>query len=204
MPRESARPFPPPIERDSPSARERILDAAYELFSRHGLRAVGVDLIIRESSVARKTFYRHFPSKADLILAFLDLRGQRWTHDWLQAEIGSLGDTPRERTLAAFDVLDVWFHSEDFESCALIAALFEVRDRSDPVHQRAAQQLEGVRRLIVDTLEQEGRARERESLAYQLQILMMGAIVSATRGDLLAARRAREIADLVLDRYQLR
>ena len=69
-----------------PSARERILDTAYELFSRHGTRAVGVDRIIAECGIAKMTLYRNFPSKDDLILAFLERREELWTRAWLQAE----------------------------------------------------------------------------------------------------------------------
>jgi AcrR family transcriptional regulator len=184
-------------------ARQRILETAYDLFSRHGFRAVGVDRIIDESEVARKTFYRHFPSKTDLILAFLDLRGQRWTHEWLEAEIYRLGSTPRERLLAVFDALDEWFHREDFESCGVLATLFEVRDPADPVYQSAARQLEEVRQVLLE-IAKRSKTRDPESLASDVQLLMMGAIVSATREDLDAARRARELAVLLLDRRRLR
>jgi AcrR family transcriptional regulator len=193
----------PASDRAPASARERIINTAYDLFSRDGLRAVGIDRIIEESGVARKTFYRHFPSKADLILAFIDVRGQRWTHDWLEAEISRLGDTPRDRLLAVFDAFDEWFHQRDFESCALIAALFEVRNPAEPVHQAAVRGLEDARRLILGLLTPT-RTRDPEALAYQLQILMMGAIVSATRQDLEAAVHAREMAELLLDHYELR
>ena len=71
------------------SACTRILDTAYELFSHNGLRAVGIERIIDESGVAKKTLNRHFPSKVDLILAFLDARGQHWTRDWLQRRYGN-------------------------------------------------------------------------------------------------------------------
>jgi AcrR family transcriptional regulator len=185
------------------AARERILDAAYELFSRHGLRAVGVDRIIEESGVARKTFYRHFPSKADLIVAFLDARGQRWSRDWLLAEIQRLGQTPRERLLAAFDVLDGWYRRDDFESCSLIATVFEIRDRSDPIHQEAARQIEAVREII-EELAKDAGARDPEALSHQQLIVMMGATVAATRGDLDAARRARELGELLLQHHGLR
>jgi AcrR family transcriptional regulator len=185
------------------SARERIIDTAYDLFSSYGLRAVGVDRIIEESSVARKTFYRHFPSKTDLILTFLDVRGQRWTHGWLEAEIHRLGHTPRERLLAAFDAFDEWFRHEEFESCSLIAALFENRDSADPVHRAAVRQLEEVRLLIRRVAEVAGTG-DAELLSYQMQMLLMGAIVSATRQDHDAARRAREVAELVLDHHHLR
>ena len=194
---------PASTDRAPSPARERILDTAYELFSRYGLRAVGVDRIIDESGVARKTFYRHFPSKADLILAFLVARGERWSREWLLTEIHRLGQTPRERLLAAFDALDGWYRREDFESCALIATVFEVRDRSDPIHHEAARQIEAVREII-EKLAREAGARDPEALSHQQLIVMMGATVSATRGDLDAGRRARELGELLLRYHGLR
>ena len=179
------------------SARARILDTAYDLFSHNGLRAVGIERIIDESGVAKKTLYRHFPSKVDLILAFLDAREQRWTRDWLLAEVRQLAATPREQLLAVFDVFDEWFHSADYESCAFICSLLEVRDKTDPVHQAAVHQLEVIIEIVQDLARQAGLA-DPEHAGHQIQILMMGAIVSATRGDLDAAKRARELAELLL------
>ena len=69
------------------NARSRILESAYELFSERGVRAVGIDAIIARSGVARMTLYRHFSSKEDLVLAFLERREERWTRLWLQAEV---------------------------------------------------------------------------------------------------------------------
>ena len=68
-------------------ARERILGAAYELFSQRGIQAVGIDAIIERSGVARQTLYRHFGSKQELVLAFLERREELWTSGWLQAEV---------------------------------------------------------------------------------------------------------------------
>ena len=96
------------------SARERILDTAYDLFSRHGTRAVGVDRIIAECGIAKMTLYRNFPSKDDLILAFLDQRAERWTHEWLVTEAAKRGGDPAHRLLAIFDTFDGWFRQEDF------------------------------------------------------------------------------------------
>ena len=67
--------------------RERILETAYELFSKHGTRAVGVDRIIAEAGTAKMTLYRNFGSKDELIVAFLAVREERWTRGWLQAEV---------------------------------------------------------------------------------------------------------------------
>src|SRR5712691_3829398 len=108
------------------SARERILEAAYELFSQHGIRGVGIDSIIERSGVARMTLYRHFHSKDALVLAFLQRREQRWTYEWLAADATRRGSTPQEQLLAIFDVFDEWFRRDDFEGCSFINILLEM------------------------------------------------------------------------------
>jgi AcrR family transcriptional regulator len=178
-------------------ARARIMETAYELFSRHGIRSVGIDRIIADSGVAKMSLYRHFASKADLVLAFLDLREERWTRDWLEVEIARLATTAHDRLLAIFDALDEWFHQDDFESCAFMRTLLEFNDPTDPIHQAAVHRLDVIRKMI-ETHAEQARTQDPENTSYQLQGLLMGAIVSATRGDLAAARRARAVAELVL------
>src|SRR6201987_1908853 len=96
-------------------ARARILDAAYELFSRNGIQAVGIDAVIYRSGVARQTLYRHFASKQDLVLAFLERREDQWTRRWLEDEVRLRATDPASRLLAIFDVFDAWFRRADFE-----------------------------------------------------------------------------------------
>src|SRR5438552_18993582 len=86
-------------------ARSRILEAAYQLFSRHGIHAVGIDRIIAEAPVAKATLYHHFASKEELACAFLELREKRWTVEWLQSETERLAGRQRDRVLTMFDVL---------------------------------------------------------------------------------------------------
>src|SRR3954469_18658607 len=111
---------------DAPGARERILETAYELFSRHGIQAVGVDRIVAEAGVAKMSLYRNFGSKDELVLAFLRAREERWTRGWLQAEAQSRGETPAERLLAIFDVFGEWFARTDFEGCSFVNVLLEI------------------------------------------------------------------------------
>jgi AcrR family transcriptional regulator len=179
-------------------ARARILDTAYELFSHDGIRAVGIDRIIAEANIAKATLYRHFTSKEELVLAFLDLREERWTHDWLQAEAQRMAPMPEERLLFVFDALDDWFHREDFEGCSFINTLLEISDRENRMHRAAVGHLAVIRGILADYAEQAG-AQDPQELAYQSQILMMGAIVSAASGDLVAARRARMFIELLLE-----
>ena len=122
-------------------ARDRILKTAYDLFSRHGIRAVGVDRIVAESRVAKMSLYRHFPSKDDLVLSFLQEREQRWTKDWLRAEADRRGATAAERMLAIFDVFGEWFVIDDFEGCSFINVLLEFDDRDYAVRQATVQHL---------------------------------------------------------------
>ncbi len=180
------------------STRERILDTAYDLFSRHGIRAVGVDRIIESSGVAKMSLYRHFRSKDALVLAFLQERERRWTMEWLHAEASRRGEDGAGRLLAIFDVFDEWFHQSDFEGCSFINVLLEFDDREHPIRQATSEHLATIRGLVRDFAEQAGVA-DPDAVARQWHILMKGSIVAAGEGDRLAARRARSLGELLLE-----
>jgi AcrR family transcriptional regulator len=178
-------------------ARERILEAAYDLFSRQGIRAVGIDSIIERSGVARMTLYRHFASKDALVLAFLERREERWTREWLQREVEARADDPGERLLAIFDVFDGWFQQPDFEGCSFINVLLEIADPANELHLACTDYLARIR-AFVEGLAADAGIADPEAFARQWHILMKGSIVSAGEGDLWAARRAQEIGRLLL------
>ncbi len=178
-------------------ARERILDAAYDLFSRRGIRAVGIDEIVERSGVARMTLYRHFASKDALVLAFLDRREQLWTRDWLQREVERRAVEPDQRLLAIFDVFDGWFQQADFEGCSFINVLLEMPDPAHVLNDASKQYLARIR-AYVERLAGDAGVTHPDSFARQWHILMKGSIVAAGEGDRLAARRAREVGALLL------
>ena len=178
-------------------ARERLLAAAYELFSHRGVQAVGVDAIIERSAVARQTMYRHFESKQDLVLAFLERREQVWTRAWFQTEVNRRASDPQGRLLAVFDLFDEWFRGPDFEGCSFINVMLEHPDRSHPVHQAAVAYLAEIRSYLEDLARQAGIA-DAEGFAHEWQILMKGAIVAAGEGDRDAALRAKKVATVLL------
>lgn len=180
-----------------PKARERILETAYELFAQLGIQAVGIDAIVAHAGVARQTLYRHFASKQDLVLAFLSRREQLWTKDWLQGEVQRRATDPDERLLAVFDVFDDWFHSLDFEGCSFINVLLEASDHADPVHRASAQYLAAIREFLKD-LARRAKIADPDNFARKWHILMKGSIISAGEGDRDAARRARQVAIIVL------
>jgi AcrR family transcriptional regulator len=178
-------------------ARDRILETAYELFSRHGVRAVGIDRIISESSVAKMSLYRNFRSKDELVVAFLAEREQRWTRDWLVAEAERRGETGAERLLAIFDVFGEWFAQADFEGCSFINALLEFPQRDHPVRCASAGHLAAIRGCVRAFAEQAG-VEDPDALASQWHILMKGSIVAAAEGDTEAAQRAHRLGELLL------
>ena len=183
-----------------PQARERILATAYELFSRHGIRAVGVDQVIERAGVAKATLYRHFPSKDELVLAFLRRREQVWTLDWVEAEAKRGGPTPEEQLLAIFDAFDGWFRRDDFEACSFINVLLEMGP-AHPASAASIQHLENIR-SIVQRLADEAGLRDPESFARSWHILMKGSIVSAAEGDSEAAQRAKSMARCLIDEHR--
>ena len=141
---------PEPPRDDVPkSGRDRILEAAYPLFSRSGIRAVGVDTVVEAASVAKMTLYRNFPSKNDLALAFMEMREERWTHAWLQAEVEQRATEPAARLLAIFDVFDEWFRRDDFEGCTFVNVLLELADQEDPVRRATVRHLANIRDFLV-------------------------------------------------------
>jgi AcrR family transcriptional regulator len=183
------------------SGRERLARAAYELFSRDGIRAVGVDAVIARAGTAKMTLYRNFPSKDDLILDFLRRREQLWTREWLEAESRERGRTAREQLLAIFDVFSEWFSQPDFEGCSFLTTMIEVNDREHPVHQAAVRHLANIRGYI-ERLAAEAGISEPGPFARKWHILMKGSIMAAHEGDAEAAARAREIGELLLAQYE--
>jgi AcrR family transcriptional regulator len=179
--------------------RERLLDTAYELFSRRGIRGVGVEEVIERAGVAKATLYRHFPSKDALVLAFLERRAQHWTRDLLDVQTGRPQASPRERLLAIFDVLDEQIHREDFDAYLFFNALLEM-GAEHPAGRASVHHVENIR-SIVRRLADEAELRDADAFARSWHILMKGSIVAAAEGDLDAAQHAKAMARSLIDRH---
>jgi AcrR family transcriptional regulator len=179
---------------------DRILAAAYELFSRRGIRDVGTNELISRSGVAKATFYRHFPSKDALVLAFLALRDQVWTVDLIVVEARRRGSTPDERLLAIFDVFGDWFHRDDFEACTFINVLLEM----GPEHPLGKASIGYLRRIRghIEALAEEAGLERTGEFARSWHILMKGSIISASEGDFLASKRAQQMAGWLIEHHR--
>ncbi len=182
------------------AAQLRLLDAAYELFSRRGVRDVSVDEVIDRAAVAKATFYRHYPSKDALVLAFLQQREQRWTFGAIHAGATARGTAPAQQLIAIFDVFDDWFHRSDFEACSFINVLLEM-GAAHPAGQASIGYLANIRAMVQELAADAG-LRDIDGFARSWHILMKGSIISAAEGDLGAAQRAKAMAATLLEAHR--
>jgi AcrR family transcriptional regulator len=183
--------------------RERLLETAYDLFHRNTLNTVGVDRIVSEANVAKTTLYRHFGSKEDLAVSVLARHQDVWMTEWLEQTIARRGGSAADRLLAIFDAFDEWFERDEYEGCLFARALLETRDPANPVCDAAVTGLRNIR-AIVRRLAEEAGVRDPAVFALQIQLLLLGSTVAAVAGELDAARRAREVARLMLESEGLR
>ena len=180
----------------TPDAHERILATAYQLFSRRGIRAVGIDEIIDTAGVAKATLYRHFPSKDALVLAFLQRREDVWTHGWVEREARDRADDPEDQLLAIFHIFEEWFRATTSRRPS--SSTSSSRWPLAP-HRPSQHPLPRGPRGVVATMADQAGLRDPEAFARSWHVLMQGSIVCAAEGDLDAARRAQAMGRLLID-----
>jgi AcrR family transcriptional regulator len=152
-------------------ARERILMTAHDLFYREGVRATGVDRVIAESGVAKLTFYRHFPSKSDLIREYLERRHRNWMA-WFVDALQRRGAS----SMAIVPALAEWFGDAHFRGCAFINGVGELGGAMPEVvaiTQRHKQEMTAVIAKLLEPSRR--RARDAQAIALAID----GAIVRA-------------------------
>ncbi|MDI9219993.1 TetR/AcrR family transcriptional regulator [Pantoea sp. EA-12] len=163
-----------PLELDaSATASERILLSAQQLFYQHGIRATGVDKVIAAAGVTKVTFYRHFPAKNALIVAFLQLRHQRW----MSAFRTSLAqDSDLVSALPA--TLLSWFNDADYRGCAFINTAAELGNSLEEASMLIRQHKQDMAQAIAERL-----TAEQQWKTAQIVLLIEGAIVQVQIGE---------------------
>ena len=159
------------------TTREKILNVAGDLFYRQGFRAVGVDTVVRETNVAKMTLYRYFPSKDDLIVAYLESAHQRFW-EWFDAAISAHTGDPRRQLLAVFEALERLVKSPACHGCPFIVAACEFPEPDTPGHAVALRHKQSVRDRF-RALAREAGSVHPSVLADQLLLLMDGAFSGA-------------------------
>jgi AcrR family transcriptional regulator len=187
------------------SRRDHLVDTALQLFCQHGFRATGIDRVLSESGVAKKTLYNHFKSKDDLIIAALHKRDEDFMAK-MRTSIYRLapqqeGDSRMSQVLAFFDGLDEWFASDGFNGCTFINASAEYPRSDCPIHLACADH----KKRVLKTLEEllvEMPLFDTGEVAREIGLLADGAIVNAhTTGDRDSARLAKTAARRLLESY---
>lgn len=167
--------------------RERILDAASELFYRQGLRAVSADKIIAEVGITKVTFYRHFRSKDDLIVAYLERLGE---HERRAAEeVAEREERPEDVLRSIAEAIGSRSCQPGFRGCAFLNAAAEFADPGHPVRLTVQRHREWFHGLLAGLLAEMGVA-EPAAVATQLVMLRDGAMIAGNLDDPRAVREA--------------
>lgn len=170
---------PPPQATGGASTRQRILDAANALFYEQGIRSTSADRIIEQVGITKVTFYRHFRTKRDLVVAYLEQQSDA-EQRWMRSTVTEGDPVATARTIAAD--IGAASCSPGFRGCAFINAAAEYPDPADPVRRA----VDAHRSWLLDhfgAIAREAGVRDAESVANQLMILRDGAMVNGYLGD---------------------
>ena len=177
---------------------ERLLSVANELFCRDGIHATGIKKVLDESGVARRTLYKHFDSKENLVRAVLERESALWL-TWFSDYIKNSTNSPRDQLLRIFDALKEWFEDEAFFGCAFINSVMENHKKDVSIQELALQHRRNTNNFIQEVATEAG-AKDPHLLAEQLGILADGAIVGAvTLQSSEPAHHAKIAAQVLID-----
>jgi AcrR family transcriptional regulator len=180
--------------------REQLIDTAIALFSERGYHASGIDTILEKAGVSKKTLYRHFRSKDELILAALKKYDGLFRNNFMR-QVEERADAPRDRLLAVFDVAAEWFAENTFFGCMFINAIGEYSEPDTPIRRVCKEFKALMRRYIEDQCAAMG-APDPAGLADELALLLEGATVTAqvSQDGARAASVAKTAAAALIDR----
>lgn len=178
--------------------RDHLIQTASRLFSKNGYHGTGIDLILKESGVAKKTLYYHFQSKEDLIVEVLKRYDEQF-RTMVDKRVRELAESPKERLLAIFDVAHEWFSDKHFYGCMFINAISEYSDTNSSIRDACKAFKEEIRQYM-EGFCVEGRFNEPRELSESLALLLEGSIVMAQVSQKpSAAEIAKKTAKLLLN-----
>ncbi|MBS1993379.1 MAG: TetR/AcrR family transcriptional regulator [Cyanobacteria bacterium SZAS LIN-3] len=178
--------------------REHLIETAQKLFSRNGYHGTGIDLILKESGVAKKTLYHHFQSKEELIVEVLKRHDEQF-RSMVDRRVREMADNPKDRLLAIFDVAHEWFSDKHFYGCMFINAIGEYSDTDSSIRDACRAFKEGMRQYMESLCREAGAKKPRE-LSEELALLLEGSIVTAQVSQIPnAAGIAKRTAKLLLE-----
>lgn len=159
---------------EAPAMRDRILDAADRLFYAHGIQSIGVDAVVLEAGISKRTLYKHFGSREQLIAAYLARRGAR------QPEVPKPGDELAE-ILGVFKRFERWFASDEFRGCPFSNAIAELGGDAGHPALKVARDVKARNTAWFELRLRALGAAHAASLATQLSILVEGSVALAVQ-----------------------
>ena len=179
------------------SKQQELVEKAMAVFYRHGFAATGMERLVEETGISKRSMYNYFGTKEALIVAVLRHRDRQFC-DWLTGRVEALAVAPGERLLAIFDALDEWFTEPGFQGCLFIKAAAEFQQKNDPVRAEALAHKRLLHRYFRKLAKAAG-AHDPSLVARRLLVIKDGAIVAAEMGyNKRAARDARQLAAVML------
>lgn len=183
-------------DRATSRPRERLLAAAKDLTYRQGV-GVGVDAILKEANVARRSLYEHFGGKDGLITEVLRLTTAE-DEELFRRAMHAAGDDPGARLLAIFDMLAKVIAAPDFRGCRYLSVDLALTDPNHPAHDVTRQYRKQIHQLLEDELVKLGH-QQPESAADQLLLLIDGTLAAGvTRPNIDPAGLARRLAAQII------
>jgi AcrR family transcriptional regulator len=181
----------------TPGPRERLLESARRLTATQGV-SVGVDAILEDASVARRSLYQHFGGKDGLIAESLRVSAHR-DEERYRAALATGGDDPRKRVLAVFDQLDKTTSTPGFRGCRYVSAELSLTDPAHPAHEVIRAYTERLHEIFEAELENLGH-HDPAGGADQILVLIDGILtVGAIRPESHPARSVRPLVEHILE-----
>uniref|UniRef100_UPI0008FF95E8 TetR/AcrR family transcriptional regulator n=2 Tax=Xenorhabdus nematophila TaxID=628 RepID=UPI0008FF95E8 len=175
--------------------RNTLLEVTESLIYQYGIHSTGMEQIVKETGISRKTIYRYFTNKDDLCAQALLSRDERWMKWFTDSSLK--GENPEACLLEMFHTLKSWFMSGEFRGCAFINTAGEISDPAHPIRIIAKEHKQKIFSFITQLTEKLGVSEPLE-LARQLLVLIDGAItVAMVMNTPSSADDAKEAAKLL-------
>ncbi len=183
------------------SKRDQLIQTAVKLFAKNGIHATGVDSIVEQSGVTKKTLYAHFRTKEELVLAVLRHYDGLARNEFMR-KVERRATTPRARLLAIFDFAQHWFQQHNFYGCLFVNTIGEYSGKDTPIRQICKEYKKLVKDYIHSLCQQAG-VKNPQGLAEELALLLEGATVTAQvsqnpKSAQIAKRAAKALIDKAL------
>lgn len=183
--------------RTSAETRDQIVTVSAELFDRFGVHGVGMDRIVNECGLGKMTLYRQYPSKDDLVVAYLERRSRAWWDDVEAAEAAK--QDPFGQLIALINAVEQEASTLDGPGCPFLRATGEYPDVSHPARQVCSHHVAAIRSHVVK-LTTTARLKHPRVLADQIVALLEGILAtSAVLGDSGPVRHAAALAKALLN-----